>query len=76
MVSLALLRAEVPMYACICNAVTVDRVASAIDAGASSLEALASATSAGSDCSSCHDHLEDILEERCGACPLAKLAVA
>lgn len=64
------------MYACICNAVTVDRIASAIDAGAASLEALASATGAGSDCFSCHDDLEDILEERCGACPLATLALA
>jgi bacterioferritin-associated ferredoxin len=65
------------MYACICNAVTVDAVTNAIDSGADSLEALASRTKAGSDCHSCHDHLEDLLEQRCGACPLAsKLAVA
>ena len=64
------------MYACICNAVTVDQVAAAVDAGATSLDAVASATRAGTDCACCHDHLEDIIAERCAACPLAALAVA
>lgn len=64
------------MYACICNAVTVEDVSAAVDAGAESLDAIARATNAGTNCHSCHDHLEDIVEERCGHCPLAALAVA
>ena len=64
------------MYACICNAVTVDQVAAAVDAGARSIEAVGASTRAGTDCSCCHDHLEDIIAERCESCPLARLAVA
>lgn len=62
------------MYACICKAVTVSEVHAAIDSGADSVEAVGLATRAGTDCSGCHDHLEEILEQRCGACPLAALA--
>jgi bacterioferritin-associated ferredoxin len=63
------------MYACICRAVTVDEVTKAIDAGAATIEAVGAVTAAGTTCGSCHDHLDEILE-RCGACPLAVLAVA
>jgi bacterioferritin-associated ferredoxin len=64
------------VYACICNAVTVDQVAAAVDAGARSVEAVGARTRAGTDCSCCHDHLEDIITEQCGSCPLGRLAVA
>ncbi|HEY7008827.1 MAG TPA: (2Fe-2S)-binding protein [Jatrophihabitantaceae bacterium] len=61
------------MYACICKAVTVDEVSAAIDAGAQSIEAVGQATAAGTSCTNCHDHLDELLESRCGACPLAAL---
>ncbi|MGH8960452.1 MAG: (2Fe-2S)-binding protein [Jatrophihabitantaceae bacterium] len=64
------------MYACICHAVTVDEVGAAVDSGADSIEAIGAATRAGTNCYCCHDHLEDILDERCRSCPLASLAVA
>jgi bacterioferritin-associated ferredoxin len=64
------------MYACICKAVTVDEVHAAIDAGAESIESVGAATAAGTTCYSCHDHLDEIIEQRCGTCPLASLAVA
>jgi bacterioferritin-associated ferredoxin len=64
------------LYACICHAVTVDEVAEAVDSGADTVEAVGSATRAGTCCKSCHDHLEEIIEERCGSCPLMGLAVA
>lgn len=64
------------MYACICHAVTVDEVNAAVDSGAGTIDEIGRATTAGTNCHSCHDHLEDILEERCGQCPLAALAVA
>ena len=64
------------MFACICSAVTVDEVHDAIDAGADTIEAVGTATSAGTTCGGCHDHLDEILESRCGSCPLAGLAVA
>jgi bacterioferritin-associated ferredoxin len=64
------------VYACICRAVTVDEVGAAVDAGAATVEAVGEATTAGTNCRSCHDHLEDIIEERCARCPLAVLAVA
>jgi bacterioferritin-associated ferredoxin len=62
------------MYACICKAVTVSEVHAAIDSGADSVQSVGEMTRAGTDCAGCHDHLEDILEERCRACPLAALA--
>jgi bacterioferritin-associated ferredoxin len=64
------------VYACICKAVTVQEVSAAIDAGADTIESVGAATQAGTSCRSCHDHLDEILESRCGACPLATLAVA
>ena len=59
------------MYACICHAVTVDEVGAAVDAGADSIEAVGAVTAAGTCCSGCHDHLDEIIEARCGDCPLA-----
>jgi bacterioferritin-associated ferredoxin len=67
------------VYACICHAVTVDEVSSAIDDGHESIEAIGDATRAGTNCTTCHDHLEDIIESRCGGCPrqlLTRAAVA
>ena len=57
------------MYACICHAVTVDEVAHAIDTGCESIESVGAATRAGTNCSTCHDHLDEISESRCGGCP-------
>jgi bacterioferritin-associated ferredoxin len=64
------------VYACICNAVTVDEVVAAVDRGAESVPAVGSLTRAGTTCQSCHEHLEDIIDSRCAACPLAELAIA
>lgn len=58
------------MYACICRRVTVDQVERAVDSGADSIERIGDVTTAGTDCSTCHDHLDDILD-RCSGCPLA-----
>jgi bacterioferritin-associated ferredoxin len=64
------------MYACICNAVTDDQVITAIDRGADTVEAVGDATRAGTCCGGCRDHLEDLIAERCLACPLAGLRAA
>jgi|KBSSwiStaDraftv2_1062776.scaffolds.fasta_scaffold01814_11 bacterioferritin-associated ferredoxin len=64
------------MYACICRAVTVNEVEDAIDAGAETVEQIGCATRAGTSCTTCHDHLEEIIEAKCGVCPLASRAVA
>lgn len=64
------------MFACICNAVTDDQVTAAIDAGATSVDAIGQATKAGTTCGCCQDHLEDLIFERCQNCPLAGLRAA
>jgi len=64
------------VFACICNAVTDEQVVSAIDLGAETVEAVGEATRAGTTCGSCQDHLEDLILERCRACPLVALQVA
>lgn len=59
------------MFACICHAVSDHQVVDAVDAGATTIEAVGDATKAGTTCGSCHDTLEDLIEARCGSCPLA-----
>jgi bacterioferritin-associated ferredoxin len=64
------------MYACICKAVTVAEAVEAIDGGAVTVESVGERTGAGTSCHTCHDHLEELIESRCGSCPLAVLALA
>jgi bacterioferritin-associated ferredoxin len=61
------------VYVCICHAVTDDDVVSAIDDGARSVADISGRTRAGASCATCHDHLEDIVEARCGTCPLSAI---
>jgi bacterioferritin-associated ferredoxin len=61
------------VYICICHAVTDGQIHSAVDAGADTLEQVGLDTSAGTSCGTCHDQIEDLLEARCGTCPLARL---
>jgi bacterioferritin-associated ferredoxin len=64
------------VFACICRAVTDDQVIAAIDLGATTAEAVADATRASTGCGSCRSHIEDLIDERCRACPAASLRVA
>jgi bacterioferritin-associated ferredoxin len=64
------------MYACICAAVDESQVLDAIDDGADTVQAVGHATSAGTGCGSCHERIEDLIESRCGVCPLAARLVA
>jgi NAD(P)H-nitrite reductase large subunit len=64
------------VFACICAAVDEQDILAAVDQGADSIMAVASVTRAGTGCGSCHDHIEDLIELRCGACPLAGAQVA
>ena len=64
------------MYVCICSAVTDTEIAAALDAGAHTLPEIGCATRAGQSCATCHDTIQDMIDERCGSCPLAALAVA
>jgi bacterioferritin-associated ferredoxin len=64
------------VFACICRAVTRDEVSAAVDRGATTVEAVASQTRAGTGCGTCRDRLRDLIEERGQACPVAKLQVA
>jgi bacterioferritin-associated ferredoxin len=64
------------MYVCICHAVTEDDVEVAIDRGAHTIAEIGGMTSAGTNCGSCHDRIEDLIEQRCQSCPLAAMQVA
>jgi bacterioferritin-associated ferredoxin len=61
------------VYVCICHAVTDVDVDQAIDDGARSLAEISGRTRAGASCATCHDQLEDMLETRCGTCPLSAI---
>jgi bacterioferritin-associated ferredoxin len=59
------------MYVCICNAVTEGQIKASLDAGAATLEGVARACRAGSDCGACRTAIEEMIEEHagCGAAP-------
>jgi bacterioferritin-associated ferredoxin len=64
------------VFACICRAVTDERVCAAIDQGATTVEAVGRATRAGTGCGTCREHLADLIGERRQQCPFARLEVA
>jgi bacterioferritin-associated ferredoxin len=64
------------VFACICRAVTSDRVSTAIDNGAATVEAVSNATGACTGCGTCRDRIEKLIGERVGACPLKALQTA
>lgn len=55
------------MYVCICNAVTELQVKASIDAGAATLEGVARACRAGSDCGACRTAIEEMIEDSAAA---------
>ena len=57
------------MFACICRAVTSDRVSTAIDNGAATVEAVSTATGACTGCGTCRDRIESMIGERERQCP-------
>jgi NAD(P)H-nitrite reductase large subunit len=56
--------------------VTSDRVSTAIDNGAATVEAVSNATGACTGCGTCRDRIEKLIGERVGACPLKALQTA
>lgn len=52
------------MFICICGVVTEQDVRAAIDAGATSVEAVVGACAAGGDCGACHAAIEQMIEDR------------
>ncbi|MFO0665698.1 MAG: (2Fe-2S)-binding protein [Polyangiaceae bacterium] len=51
------------MYVCVCLAVTDVEVKAAIEEGADHVDAVTSACKAGGDCGSCHNMIEDMIDE-------------
>ena len=64
------------MFACICRAVTCDRVDAAVAEGAATVEAVAEATGAGTGCGTCRDRIANMISERGRQSPVAALRVA
>jgi bacterioferritin-associated ferredoxin len=57
---------------CICNAVSEPEIKAAIVAGARSVEDVAAACSAGDDCGSCQDYIEEMIEDYCKQLTITK----
>ena len=66
------------MFACICRAVIIDQVTTAIDSGAVTVTAVARATRACTGCGTCLERIMGMIEERTAAqqCPLAASQLA
>jgi bacterioferritin-associated ferredoxin len=52
------------MYVCLCRAVTLDRLQTAVDGGALTVQAVAQACGAGSECGSCRSEIREVIRER------------
>lgn len=63
------------MYVCQCAAVTDRDIATAVDAGCTTVEAVGEETCAGTGCGSCVESIEAVIAERCGHCPRAALSI-
>ncbi len=61
------------MWVCICNAVADRDVHAAIEAGASTRDAVTAACGAGGDCGACHEMIEEMLDDHGGVVPACKL---
>ena len=64
------------MFACICRAVSSERVSTAIDNGAATVEAVSSVTGACTGCGTCRGRIESMIGERARQCPLKALQTA
>ena len=54
------------MFVCVCRAVTEREVKGAIEAGASTVQAVTLACCAGDDCGACHGAIRDMIDEHGG----------
>lgn len=50
------------MFVCVCRAVSVKEVETAIENGAETVEAVTRACKAGGDCGACQNTIEDMIE--------------
>ena len=57
------------MFVCICNAVTEDDILGAVDAGARCTRSVCESTEAGSNCGSCLERVENLVEGVLSGCP-------
>lgn len=64
------------MFACICAAVDEGEIIAAVDQGADTVYAVGCVTRAGTGCGSCIDRIQDLVDWRCGTCPLTVAQVA
>lgn len=55
------------MIVCCCKAVSSQKIAELIASGAGSVEAISTACGACTDCGSCRDQIEDMIEEAAAA---------
>jgi bacterioferritin-associated ferredoxin len=69
------------MIVCVCRSVNEAAIEAAVASGATTLDAIASATGAGSDCGCCHDAIEKLAAPEspccatpCPGCPRLKAA--
>jgi bacterioferritin-associated ferredoxin len=57
------------VFVCHCEVVTDREIARAVDDGADTVQAVGFETGAGTGCGGCHESIEAIIADRCGACP-------
>jgi len=57
------------VFVCICNAVTEDDILGAVAAGARCTRSACEATEAGSNCGSCLERVENLVEGALSGCP-------
>lgn len=58
------------MIVCCCKAVCSQKIAELIASGVDSVEAIGEVCGAGTDCGSCRDQIEEMIEEKMSQTPL------
>jgi bacterioferritin-associated ferredoxin len=62
------------MYLCVCHAITVSEVETAVTDGATTREAVTRKCRAGGDCGACHAEIEQVIEDHAnGLVPAGRL---
>ncbi len=60
---------NIPVYVCVCHAITEKDVQKAIAKGADSVAMLSESTSLGTQCGHCTDHAQELIRKCCRQCP-------
>jgi bacterioferritin-associated ferredoxin len=64
-----------PVYVCVCHAVSDTAVIASVQAGATTVAEVGARTRAGTSCGTCRDHIDEVILRCAASCALATACV-